>query len=140
MRMSSVDLHIAYDFSLLFFPSHVANYYSPSQQRCFASKSSLHSTCLSVFLRKCMKELRLRGETYKWDKRQSAVSCGFLRFVRKSVGFSENLDFPKALFSGTRRESAEISENLRLGSVCPLGVCPLKRACAVLPRWRFPFH
>ena len=53
--------------------------------------------------------------------RVPAVSCGFLR---KSAVFCENLRFPNALFSRKRRESAKISENLRLGSVVPLGLSP----------------
>ena len=61
---------------------------------------------------------KLRGQT---------PICGFLRFpaqicgfLRKSAVFCENLRFPNALFSRKRRESAKISENLRLGSVRPL--------------------
>ena len=43
------------------------------------------------------------------------VSCGFLR----------ESAFPTCFVSGKRRESAKISENLRLGSVCPLRSVPL---------------
>ena len=56
------------------------------------------------------------------DKRQSAVFGGLLRFA---AVFCENLRFPNASFSRKRRESAKISENLGLGSVCPLRFIPL---------------
>ena len=45
--------------------------------------------------------------------------------LRKSAVFCKILRFPNALFSTKRRESAKISENLHLDSVCPLRFVPL---------------
>ena len=80
--------------------------------------------CFSVtIIRAALQGTNLRGQT---------PICGFLQvpvvfygFLRKSAAFCENLRFPNALFSKKRRESAKISENLRLGSVCPLRFVPL---------------
>ena len=69
------------------------------------------------------------GTNPKGTKRQSAIFCVLLRF--SVVSFenqrfpAENLRFPHALFSRKRRESAKISENLRLVSVCSLRFVPL---------------
>ena len=72
----------------------------------------------TFFYRAALKGTNLRGQT---------PICGFLRvpaafcgFLRKSAVSCENPRFPSALFSRKRRESAKLSENLRLGSVCPL--------------------
>ena len=73
-----------------------------------------------------LKGTNLRGQTPICGfLRVPAVFCGFLR---KSAVFCENLRFPNASFSRTRRESAKISENLRFGSVRPLRFVPLGAA------------
>ena len=66
---------------------------------------------------------RLRGR----NLRGQTPICGFLRLP---AVFCERLRFPNALFSNKRREYAKISENLRLGSVCPVRVRPHKRGVA----------
>ena len=67
----------------------------------------------------------LKGDEPKGTNANLRFPAGFCSFLRKSAVFCENLRFPNALFSKKRRESAKISENLRLGSVCPLRFVPL---------------
>ena len=70
-----------------------------------------HTGLSSCGCRATLNGTNLRGQT---------PICGFLRvpavfghFLRKPAVFCENLYFPNASFSGRRRESAKITENLR---------------------------
>ena len=81
-----------------------------------------------------LKGTNLRGQTPICNfLRVPAVFCSFLR---KSTISCENLRFPNALFSRKSRESAKISENLHLDSVCPLRFVPLSAPWQIPPSIR----
>ena len=87
--------------------------------------------CLCAFSFPDLLGTRLRERTWG-DERQSAVSCGFLRFSAVSC---ENQRFSAKICASQMlcflrkgenlQESAKICENLRLGSVGPLRFVPL---------------